>query len=264
MIRNVIFEGKSIHYKVEGKGKPIILLHGFLESLEMWDRFSDVLSCEHTVIRIDLPGFGKSQSIGKTHSMELMAGSVKAVMEQEQIEKVVMVGHSMGGYAALAFADKYPEHLTGLCLFHSQAAADTEEAKANRERTVQIVGQDRFGFISNFIPDLFAPENIQKFSRQIESLKSSAMLTSKEGVIAALRGMKERTEKFELLDKLVIPILFIAGKKDKRIPATTIMEQALLPSHSEVLLLGNVGHMGYIEAEKETLGTLRCFMKKCV
>jgi pimeloyl-ACP methyl ester carboxylesterase len=263
MLRNVIFKGKSIHYQVDGSGKPVILLHGFLESLEMWDGFAAELSKDLSVIRIDLPGFGKSESIGETHSMELMADSVKAVMDQEQIAKVVMAGHSMGGYTALAFADLYPEHLSGLCLFHSQAANDTEEAKANRERTIQIVEQDRLGFISNFIPDLFAPENLQKFKQEIEILQDKAKRIPKEGIIAALRGMKVRTEKLNLLKRLDIPVLFIAGKKDKRIPSRLIMEQALLPGHSEVLLLDDVGHMGYVEAEKDTMSVLHCFLNKC-
>ncbi len=263
MERNVIFKGKSIHYKMQGQSKPVILLHGFLESQEMWDSFADSLLKEYTVIRIDLPGFGKSELVKEVHTMELMADSVKAVMDQEQIEKTVMVGHSMGGYTALAFADKYPKCLSGLCLFHSQAAADTKETKTNRDRTIKIVEQDHSEFISIFIPDLFAPENIQKFKTEIESLKTSAKRTSKEGIVAALKGMKARTDKLELIRKLHIPVLFIAGKKDKRIPANTIMEQALLPHHSEVLLLEDVGHMGYIEAEKETLEILCSFIKRC-
>jgi len=263
MERNVIFKGKSIHYKLQGQAAPVILLHGFLESQEMWDSFADSLLKEYTVIRIDLPGFGKSQLVKEVHTMELMADSVKAVMDQEQIEKAVIVGHSMGGYTALAFADKYSNHLKGLCLFHSKAAADTKEAKTNRDRTIQVVEKDHTGFISNFIPDLFAPENIQKFKTEIENLKTKAKRTSKEGIVSALKGMKTRTDKLELLSKLQIPVLFIAGKKDKRIPANTILEQALLPHHSEVLLLEDVGHMGYIEAEKETLEILCSFIKRC-
>lgn len=263
MERNVIFEGKSIHYKMQGKGKPVILLHGFLESLEMWDNFAKSLIKEYTVVQIDLPGFGKSELVNEVHTMELLADSVKAVMDQEQIEKAVIVGHSMGGYTALAFADKYPNSLSGLCLFHSQAGADTEEAKTNRDRTIKVVERDHSGFITNFIPDLFAPENIQRLKTEIDKLKSNAKQTSLEGIVAALKGMKARTDKLELLNTLQIPILFIAGKKDKRIPAKTIMEQALLPHYSEVLLLEDIGHMGYIEAEKETLEAICCFIKKC-
>jgi pimeloyl-ACP methyl ester carboxylesterase len=263
MERNVIFKGKSIHYKVEGNGKHVILLHGFLESLDMWDDFANVLSQEFTVIRIDLPGFGKSKSISDTHSMELMADSVKAVIDQEEIEKASITGHSMGGYTAMAFASKYPGHLSGLCLFHSQAAADTEEARANRERTIQIVESDRSGFISNFIPDLFAPENVHNFANEISILKASAKQIGKEGIVAALRGMKIRKDNLGLLKEINVPVLFIAGKKDKRISAKTIMEQALLPHHSEILLLENIGHMGYIEAKKDTLKALHNFIKRC-
>ena len=263
MQRNVIFKGKSIHYKTEGTGKPIILLHGFLESLEMWNDFTKSLLHKFTVIRIDLPGFGNSETISSVHTMELMADTVKAVMDHEEIKAAVIVGHSMGGYASLAFAEKYPEKLKGLCLFHSHAAADTNEAMKNRERTIEIVEKNHIGFISNFIPDLFAPENVKKFEKEIDLLKTNGIKTSRKGVIAALMGMKTRTSKLGLLNKTNVPVLFIAGKKDKRIPANTIMEQALLPYHSEVLLLGNVGHMGYIEARNETLESLQCFAKKC-
>ncbi|RLD60295.1 MAG: alpha/beta hydrolase [Bacteroidetes bacterium] len=263
MVGNVIFNNKSIHYKREGNGKPIVLLHGFLESLEMWDNFTKTLSKGFTVIRIDLPGFGNSESISNINTMELMADTVNAVMDQEQIKSAVIVGHSMGGYTAMAFADKFPDKLKGLCLFHSHAAADSEEAKTNRERTIEIVEQNHVGFISNFISDLFAPTNIQKFKLEIDLLKTQALKTSMEGVVSALKGMKSRTGKFDLLEKTNVPVLFIAGKKDKRIPADTIMQQALLPHHSEVLLLENVGHMGYIEAKKETLESLRCFVNKC-
>ena len=228
MQRNVIFNGKSIHYKREGTGKPIILLHGFLESLEMWDNFTKSLSHKFAVIRIDLPGFGISETISSIHTMELMADTVKVIMDQEKIKAAVIVGHSMGGYATLAFADKYPERLKGLCLFHSHAAADSEEAKTNRDRTIKIVEQNHVGFISNFIPDLFAPENIQKFEPEINLLKTIGIKTSKKGIIAALKGMKIRTDKLGLLKKANVPVLFISGKKDKRIPTNTIMEQALL------------------------------------
>ncbi len=259
MENKITFRNKKINYKIDGQGNAIVLLHGFLESLNIWDNFSEELSKYFKVIRIDLPGHGKSENIDNVHTMELMADPVKAVLDQENIDKCVMVGHSMGGYTTLAFADQYPGYLNGFALFHSAAHADSDEVKANRDRTVKIVESDRAGFINNFIPSLFALENIKRFSKEIEELKKQAGKTSKEGIVAALKGMKERGEKLSLLKSTTIPVMYIIGKEDSRIPTEVALEQVALPYRCSVTLLGGVGHMGYIEAKEETLFAVRCF-----
>ncbi|OQX78893.1 MAG: hypothetical protein B6D61_04555 [Bacteroidetes bacterium 4484_249] len=262
MEKQILFLGKIINFKSEGNGQTVVLLHGFLESIQIWEEFSELLSQKFNVVAIDLPGHGKTDNFSEVHTMEFMADAVKAVLDFLNIGNCVMIGHSMGGYTTLAFAEKYPEYLKGFCLFHSQAEADSPEAKINRDRTVKIVEKDSIGFISNFIPDLFVHENIKRFDKKIEVMKTRAMKTSKEGIIAALLGMKERTSKLNFLKTINIPVLFIVGKQDKRIPTETVLQQAALPSHSEILILGNVGHMGYIEAKEETLKAVVCFVEK--
>jgi pimeloyl-ACP methyl ester carboxylesterase len=252
-----------INYQITGKGNALVLLHGFLESLEMWESFVKFLSRDLKVVTIDLPGFGKSENFSDTHEMELMADSVKAVFDEESIQSCVMAGHSMGGYVSLAFAKKYPQMLNGLCLFHSHAAADSEEVKTNREQTIKTVEKDHTEFIISFIPDLFAAENVSKYHGEIEKLKASALKTSKKGIIAALRGMKNRDDSTEFLRSFRKPVLFITGKQDKRIPVESILHQASIPPHSELLILENVGHMGFIEAEKTTMRVLNDFATRC-
>ncbi len=263
MTKEIKFQNNKINYKTGGKGNTIVLLHGFLESLNIWDYFSQELAKGYNVVRIDLPGHGKSENIDSVHTMELMADSVKAVLDEEGINKCVMVGHSMGGYTTLAFADQYPDYLKGFVLFHSAAHADSEEIKINRDRTVKIVEKDRAGFVNNFIPSLFASDNIAKFSKEISNLKKQAAITSKQAIIAALRGMKERTEKITLLKTVNIPLMYIIGKEDSRIPTTIAMKQAAIPNRCYVTLLGGVGHMGYIEAKEETLNAVKCFAEQC-
>ncbi len=263
MKKKIKFQNKKINYRTAGKGNTIVLLHGFLESLNIWDYFSQELAKGFNVVRIDLPGHGKSENIDSVHTMELMADSVKAVLDEEGIKKCVMVGHSMGGYTTLAFEDQYPDYLKGFVLFHSAAHADNKEAKINRERTVKIVENDRVGFINNFIPSLFAPDNIAIYSNEIENLKKQAANTSKQTIIAALRGMKERTEKITLLKSVGIPVMYIIGKEDSRIPTTIAMKQAAIPNRCYVTLLGGVGHMSYIEAKDETLEAVKCFAGQC-
>jgi len=262
MIEKIEFEEHKINYSAKGEGKTIVLLHGFLETLEMWDGFVEGLSGDFRVICIDLPGHGKSPVYKGTLSMEIMAGWVKTVLDHLQVKSCIMIGHSMGGYVTLEFAKLYPEMLSAFGLFHSHASADTEEAKENRRRTINIVKLNKAGFINQFIPDLFAEENVEKFDAEITRLQEIASKTPAKGIIAALEAMRDRSGKIELLLNTAVPVLFIAGKEDLRIPVQNVMAQAILPQHAEVLILGKVGHMGFLEAKNKTLEMIRCFAKK--
>jgi len=262
MDKQLLYQGHTIRYRVEGSGPAMVLLHGFLESLEMWDDFVLALSKMNKVITLDLPGFGRTDVFSENHSMELMADVVNVVMEEEQIKHCILAGHSMGGYVSLAFAKKYGEKLKGLVLFHSQAAADDEQAKVNRDRTIDIVKKNHKDFIAAFIPSLFAEQNIEKFKNKIEEARAVSLETSADGIIAALAGMRDREDHRNLLQKLDVPVLFISGKQDSRIPPEKILPQIALPKHSEALILEDVGHMGFIEARKQTLRTLAHFAIK--
>ena len=259
MNKRLTYEGAEIYYTTTGSGKAVILLHGFLEDLSMWDELSMVLSKVNTVIAIDLPGFGESGMISSNHGMNLMAKVVDAVMEKEDIHKCTIIGHSMGGYVALAFTKLFENKLDGIVLFHSQAAADDDDTKKNRDRTIKIVENNHSDFISSFIPSLFAEENIARLSTEIQQFVNKSMLTKNEGIIAALSGMRDREDHLDLLSQLEIPVLFIAGKKDSRIPMEKIIKQIALPKKSESLILNNVGHMGFIEAKEITTSTIVSF-----
>lgn len=253
---------RKIYFKSTGNGHPLVLLHGFLESMEIWNDFVEVLKQQFNVITIDLPGHGRTENFGGEHSMEMMAGVVKEVLDSLSINKCVIAGHSMGGYVSLAFARKYPEMMKGLVLFHSHARADSPPAKKNRERTIEAVRKNHTGFIHNFIPSLFAKDNVSGFSVEIEKLRNRSASTSRKGIIAALEGMKSRESGLSVLTEIDAPVLFIAGKKDARIPVDTVIEQAVLPAHSEMLILEGVGHMGYIEASHVTLSAVRSFAER--
>ncbi|MCD4695509.1 MAG: alpha/beta hydrolase, partial [Bacteroidales bacterium] len=117
-------------------------------------------------------------------------------------------------------------------------------------------------FIKSFIPDLFAPGNVEVFKNEIEQLKNEAATMKVEAIVAALRGMKVRNDHVKLLSKLEIPVAFIIGKEDVRIPLDKILSQARLPKHSETLILDRVGHMGHIEAREKTLAYVRSFCER--
>jgi pimeloyl-ACP methyl ester carboxylesterase len=263
MKKTVQYQNKNLVYNVSGHGPALVLLHGFLESKAIWDDFTEILQNDFTVIAMDLPGHGESELIEKTHGMQLMAATLKTVLEAEKIEKAVLAGHSMGGYVALQFAADNEELIKGLVLFHSNAGADSEEAKENRRRTINIITQNRVGFIKQFIPDLFDQKHLEKYTAEIQKLQDIAALMSPDAIIAALAGMRDRSNQLQYLLLADIPVLFIIGKQDSRMPYTQLIAQAIIPSHSEILLLEDVGHMGYIEAPNKTLQALKHFAIRC-
>jgi len=256
------FQKKNVFFTDEGKGKAIVLLHGFTESSKIWTSFAKEMAKRYRVIAIDLPGHGKSDCLGNVHSMELIAEMVCSLLKKLRVGKCLMVGHSMGGYVTLAFAAAYPKMLRGLCLFHSHCFADTSAEQENRNRTIAIVSQDKFSYVAQFIPSLFPVEVHKKFSRKIQRLIQRASKMPKEGVTAALEGMKTRKDQSELLKSTTLPVQFILGLKDSRVPATRIWEMISLPAVSEIHLLRDCGHMGYIEAPEKTYEALVGFAKK--
>jgi pimeloyl-ACP methyl ester carboxylesterase len=259
---NVLFQKKKIHFTDEGNGKALVLLHGFTESGSIWKKFSKKLSSDFRVIVIDLPGHGKSEGLGDIHSMELQAEVVYRVLKACKVRKCIMIGHSMGGYVTLAFAGKKPEMLQGFCLFHSHVFADSQQERENRERTINIVNQDKFSFITQFIASLFPEEVREKFSKQIDQLIKRAGKMQKENIVAALEGMKERYDQTLLLKTTKLPVLFILGLRDSKAPVARLWEMISLPAHSESLILRDTGHMGYIEEPDKTLNAIRAFAKK--
>jgi pimeloyl-ACP methyl ester carboxylesterase len=237
-------------------------LHGFTESLKIWTGFSTQLSKKYRVITIDLPGHGKSDCIAPVHTMEAMAEVIYTVLKKLKVNKCLMVGHSMGGYVTLAFASKYPKMLRGFSLFHSHCFPDNSAEQENRNRTIAIVNQDKFSYVAQFIPSLFPVEVHKKYSKLIERLIQRASKMEKEGVVAALEGMKVRKDQSEFLKNTTLPVLFILGQKDSRAPVSRLYEMIALPAVSEILLMRECGHMGYIEAPEETLNAILGFARK--
>lgn len=263
MIKHAPFKQVDICFTDEGKGRAIVLLHGFLEDKSVWQEFSAKLSRQYRVICVDLPGFGETPGIGYVHSMELMAQSVKAVMDHLNLRRYALIGHSMGGYVSLAFAELYPKNTSGLCLFHSTAIADSDEKKTERTRVIEIVKRDPVLFVKNFFAKLFAPINIKPLEVKIETLRKRAEKIQKQNIVNALEGMKNRADRRRVLKGLNCPVLFIVGKQDSVIPYESLTDQAKLCKNPSTLLLETVGHMGFFEAEKECLKSIKRFLRKC-
>lgn len=252
---------QNIHYQIEGKGPAVVLLHGFLEDLSMWDECTSKLVAEYTVVRIDLLGHGKTISEGTVYSMEDQAEVVKFVLEKEGISKAVIVGHSMGGYVALAFAEQYPHSTQGFSLFFSSAAEDTAEKKEQRSRVAELVKTQRESFIRVAIPNLFYnPE--QKFLKPwVEKTKQMAEKVTTENTIASIYGMRSRKDRIAIL-KTPTPKQLLIGLRDTALDQNSLQKQIDTANNMSYKAF-DIGHMGHYEAPEETFMELKKFIEKC-
>lgn len=263
MISTIEYKDAFIRYTDDGTGDPVVLLHGYLESLEIWDGFSEELSADYRVICVDLPGHGRSGIFSTIDTMAIMADTVKHVLDFLGIGRAVIIGHSMGGYAALAFEDFYPENTIGFGLFHAHALPDPEDKKINRDREIELVkAGKKQQFINVNIPNAFANDNLEKFADQIERARQIALATSDDGIIHALEGMKARPDRRDVLRVSTDPVLIIAGRKDNYIPFEVYEQHFDLAPHTDVVILENSGHMGFIEERQKSLEGVRHFLKK--
>ncbi|MFZ4670705.1 MAG: alpha/beta fold hydrolase [Flavobacterium sp.] len=260
MVNQLIYKNTKISYTDEGKGTAVLLLHGFLENKTMWKAFVPELAKKHRVITLDLLGHGETECIGYVHVMEDQADMIYTLMLYLKIRKVVLVGHSMGGYVALAFAELYPEHVKGLLLLNSTSKADSEERKINRARAIVAVKQNYGAFVSMSIANLFSEDNRERLSKEIEKVKKEALKTPLQGIVAAIEGMKIRKDRQALLHFATYPIELVLGKKDGVLNYDENIEQ--IEGTKVQLTTFPDGHMSHIENEKELKQVLENFLKK--
>ena len=243
-----------------GMGRAIVFLHGFMADSTLWKDFTKPLQKEYRIVALDLPGHGNCPESAEGKSIEQMADYVHQTITGLRIEKCLLVGHSMGGYVALALARKYPEQLAGLCLFHSSSAADGEEKKADRDKTADFIAKHGPAkFAETFVKPLFHESSHQAQQEAITSLEKTAGSMKTEEVVAAIKAMRDRPESTEVLQNAAFPVLFIIGKDDSRYPLETAKEHIAMPKNSQALLLGSTGHMGMLERYEDTVLVLEQF-----
>jgi pimeloyl-ACP methyl ester carboxylesterase len=245
------YRGGRIHYSDSGNGAVIVLLHGYLESSEVWNGFAEKLASKYRIIKIDLPGCGRSDVYGEVHSMEFMAMAIKKLIDSLRLKRVLMTGHSLGGYVTLAFLELFPDQLSGYCLFHSQPFPDSPAAIDKRKREIEIVkaGKKDLMYPDNVIK-MFASSNLEKFSDALQRSKDIASLISGEGIIAVLNGMMIRPSRLSFMEQGRVPCLWILGSMDNYIPCELIQTQVNLPDNAKTVILKKSGHMGFVEEEE--------------
>lgn len=255
----ILHKNTKIAYSDSGKGNAVVLLHGFLENQTMWVNLVPELSKKYRIITIDLLGHGETECLGYIHSMEDHANAVQAVLSKLRIRKTSFVGHSMGGYVALAFAEMFPENIRGLVLLNSTSKADSEERKQNRDRAIKAVKKDYTTFIRLAISNLFSPDNRERLTNEIEKVKLEALKTPLQGIVASLEGMKIRRDREVLLHLTPYPKMLILGKKDPVLIYEIALEQ-IEDTNVKLVTLPD-GHMSHIENKNELAIILLDFFK---
>nr|WP_316928312.1 alpha/beta hydrolase [Galbibacter marinus] len=255
----ITYKGTSVYFTDQGQGSTVVLLHGFLENSTIWDAVIESLVGRYRVVSIDLLGHGNTGCIGYVHTMEQMAEAVKAVLQWLKLRRVSIIGHSMGGYVALAFAEAYPDQVKALVLANSTARADSPERKANRDRAIEMVKKDHKTFVRMGISNLFRPKNRKLFSQEIKILKKEALKTPLQGIVAALEGMKTREDREILLHFTPFAKMMILGKKDPVLKYVEVIDQ--LQNTSVKLIEFADGHMSFIENKVEFIEEINIFLK---
>ena len=244
--------------------KCAVLLHGYLESMLVWDDFVPLITRGGVrVITLDLPGHGISEVKGETHTMEYLARVVHDALLALGIGHATVVGHSMGGYAALAFAEAYPAMCDGVVLFSSTPNPDTEQKRDNRRREIALVRAGKKEALARVAPEAgFAADNRRRMKDYIDDLAEQVAVTEDDGIVALLNGMIERPDRNEMLRRSPVRQLFIFGRKDGYIPVEVAESLAAAHPQAEVAWLDDSGHMGFLEEPDRSAEILLQFINR--
>ncbi|MFR9602625.1 MAG: alpha/beta hydrolase [Rikenellaceae bacterium] len=263
MVEKFIMAGeRPLHICDSEKGdKCVVLLHGYLESMLVWDSFVPLLYKDVRVVTLDLPGHGISIVEGEEHSMDFLATTVVDGLKALGIERFTVVGHSMGGYVALAMCELFGDMIDGVVLLSSTPNPDSEEKKKNRLREIELVKSGKKEALANVAPSAgFAVANRGRMKDYISDLVEQVYITEDEGVVALLRGMMNRRDQNDMLRSFAVPQMFIMGKCDDYIPYE--VAQQIVDSHpqAQVVWLEKSGHMGFLEEPKAAAEAILSFM----
>jgi pimeloyl-ACP methyl ester carboxylesterase len=250
-------EQSGIYFKDEGNGFPVLLIHGFCETHEIWNSFSKKLSAEYRLLSVDLPGFGKSPLLKTPFSIEEVATKVLEWLHSIQLSQCAVIGHSLGGYVMLSMLDQQPPLLSSACLFHSTAFADSDEKKLSRNKVIEFVSTHGVApFIESFIPPLFYNQS----NPRIPDVVDLALGTKQETLISYVGAMRDRPDLTEVLRKFKGPILFVSGEKDGVVSPESMEKQSQMALRPVLHVLPEVAHMGMFESEQVVLNQIRDFL----
>ena len=261
MQKSIQYFQRKLGYRVLGKGTPVVLIHGFGEDSHIWDKQISFLQDHCLLIIPDTPGTGSSEILRASDlkkaddaaiTMTDYAASIAAILEAENIEQSIIIGHSMGGYITLALEESFPKLISKFGLVHSTALADSTEKKANRLKGIELMELYGAGpFIRNTIPNLFSAKFKKEHTDMVSLLIDAAPVFNTQACQQYYQAMMQRPDRTAILKSNPKPILFVIGTEDVAAPLADLLPQIELPAHPKVHILEGVGHMGMWEATEQ-------------
>lgn len=261
MQKSITFKNANISFSDIGKGTAVVLIHGFLENATMWQNIVPELSKRNRVITIDLLGHGKTDCLGYVHSMELFAETIEAVLKHLRIKKSILIGHSLGGYVALAFAEKHPKKIKGLCLMNSTSNEDDNDRKALRIRANKMIQNNFTNMVTMSFANVFGEQSRTIYKEEMKAAIKEALQTPLQGYIAAQEGMRIRPNRNGVLTKNDFKKLIIIGEKDPVLDLEISLAE--IKKTNSAFISFPDGHMSHIENKPELIVALKEFVKNC-
>lgn len=251
-----------LHYHKIGKGKPVVLVHGFPNDSSAWDSLLPLLSPTYQYIIPDLPGAGKSAPF-ENLDLEKMARAILAILDKESIEKAIWTGHSMGGYTIMEATQHFPERIQAISLVHSLASADSEEKKEARRKSIKLLQNGDSGknvFLKAMAENLFAEVFKTQHPEAAATVAAKGMELSADTLAAFYNAIMLRSDKTSWLKtNNSIPMQWIIGSEDNATSMKEGLEQCHLGLLNEVHLYRNVGHMSMVESPQRLAKDLNSF-----
>jgi 3-oxoadipate enol-lactonase len=251
-METININGIRLAYERRGKGTPLVLLHGFPVDHHLWDDIVPLLEDSFDLIIPDLRGFGGSSTVDSFYSMEDYALDVAGLLDYLGIQKAAIVGHSMGGYVALAFARHFPERVRGLGLISSQVLADPPERKEGRYKSAaEVADKGIASVVETMTPKFTSNPRLQEYARE-------SMERQQPGAyIGALKAMAERVDSTPLLDSFNFPVVIVHGDADALIPIDRAREVKAAVANAHLVEVSGAGHMPMMEAAEQTAEALK-------
>ncbi len=247
-----------LHYEISGNGtEDLILLHGLMEDSTIWKDMETRLNERFRLVKIDLPGHGKSEMSGEVHTTELMAQKVNQVLEELDIERFHLLGHSMGGYTAMAFAEKFAEKLKTLTLFFSTFLPDDDEKKATRKKSFRVIEEEYTKYVNAGVPLLFNPYETEQLKDKIDTAKKIALSTNPKAALAAVKGIMERPDRKAVLEIFDGKILMLLGRHDNAVDFNKTLADTPDRANIKAYIL-DCGHNGHWEKPEICAEIINC------
>jgi pimeloyl-ACP methyl ester carboxylesterase len=247
-----IVNGIQLAYEYCGAGTPLVLIHGHPLDHTIWEPVVPLLIDDFELILPDLRGFGLSETVRTRYQLTDMAADIAALQDTLHIQRTAIVGHSMGGYIALAFAHAYPERVCGLGLVATSIFADLPERKLSRYETAAEIEKQGVGILADTFPEKLTGNPALR-----PALRDIILRQSTQGVAESLRAMAERPDSSKLLESFDFPTILVHGTADMMIPVERAVEAHALAEKICLIEIEGVGHMPMMEAPQETAEALK-------